>query len=273
MTLLLDSVSYRYAGAPSPSLVGLDLEVRPGEVIGVSGANESGKSTLALVASGLAPGTIGGELRGSVRIDGLDTAAARPHELAQRCGVLFQNPRTQLSGTAGTVFEEVAFGPRNLGLPVAGVVERVEGALHLLSIADLAPRDPERLSGGQAQLVALASVLAMQPTYLVLDEPTSQLDPLGTRLVGGALIALAARGGTGLLLVEHKSDLLERVCTRVVVLQEGRIALAGTARQVLVDPRLQELAVDPPAAVRLTRAVEAAGLSLDPDALAEVAAS
>ena len=192
MSLSLRSVTYRYAGSSRRVLRSLDLSIERGEVLGVVGANDAGKSTLCLVAAGLAPTTIGGRLDGEVAIDGAPSAGARPHELAQRCGVLFQNPVTQLSGTTSTVWEEIAFGPRNLGLALEAIVERVAWALSLLNIDVLAPRDPARLSGGQAQLVALAAVLAMRPSYLVLDEPTSQLDPHGTELAGEALGRLAA---------------------------------------------------------------------------------
>jgi energy-coupling factor transporter ATP-binding protein EcfA2 len=256
----LSGVRYRYAGASAPALAAIDLRLEPGRVVGVAGANESGKSTLCLVAAGLAPGVIGGRLDGSVRIDGLETTAMRPHELAQHCGLLFQNAATQLSNTTATVFEEVAFGPCNLGLPVAEVVERVWWALRAVGVDDLAPRDPARLSGGQGQLVALASVLALRPRYLVLDEPTSELDPAGTRLVAEALARIARETGVGILLVEHKTDVLAQIADEVVVLDRGTVGLWGPAATGLADPRLVELGVEPPAAVRLERAVRASGL-------------
>jgi energy-coupling factor transporter ATP-binding protein EcfA2 len=261
--LHLTDVSYRYAGAANPTLHDLTLAVERGAVLGLAGANESGKSTLCLVASGMAPGTAGGTLAGSVTIDGAPTTDLKPYELAQRCGILFENAVTQLSGTSRSVWEEVAFGPRNLGLPLDEVAARVQDALAALTIEALAPRDPQRLSGGQAQLVALASVLALRPAYLVLDEPTSQLDPQGTHLVGDALARLAGESGTGVLLVEHKTDLLARMAGRVVVLSEGRIVLDGSAAEVLADERLSELGVQPPSAVTLHRALQAAGRRVD----------
>ncbi|MEA2661672.1 MAG: energy-coupling factor transport system ATP-binding protein [Chloroflexota bacterium] len=269
MAIELRGVSYRYPGTSRLVLVDVDLAIAPGEVVGVAGANESGKSTLCLIASGLAPGVVGGKLQGSVAIDGAETATLKPFELAQRCGILFQNSVTQLSGTSRNVWEEIAFGPRNLGLPVSEVVERVEESMTALRIGELAARDPQRLSGGQAQLVALAAVLALRPAYLVLDEPTSQLDPQGTLLVGDALAAIAAEAGTGILLVEHKSDLLARMAGRVVVLDAGRLVLQGAAAQVLADPALAHLGVRPPSAVELATAARAAGVKLDPAVLAE----
>jgi energy-coupling factor transport system ATP-binding protein len=267
----LTAVRYRYAGASRPTLGSVDLRLEPGRVVGVAGANESGKTTLCLVASGFAPGVVGGHLEGSVRIDGLETSSISTHALALHCGLLFQNAATQLSNTTATVFEEVAFGPCNLGLPVADVVERVWWALGAVGIADLAPRDPARLSGGQGQLVALASVLALRPRYLVLDEPTSELDPAGTALVADALARVASETGAGILLVEHKTDVLARIADEVVVLAEGSVVLAGPASEVLADERLAALGVTPPARVRLERDLRASGLEL-PASLAEAMA-
>ena len=172
----------------------------------------------------------------------------------------FQNPATQLSGVTGSVFEEVALGPMNLGLPARETVERAKTALATLRIEALAERAPRRLSGGQAQLVVIASLLAMRPAHLVLDEPTAQLDPEGTRLVAEALRDLAATG-TALLVVEHKTDLLDGLCDRIVVLDGGRLVASGPTAEVLADPRLEEWGVEPPSRVRIARALDGAGIA------------
>lgn len=257
--LELRGVGYRYAGYANAVLHEIDLRLADGEIVGVVGANEAGKSTLCLVASGLAPGSIGGGLTGTVAIDGQDMAGRPLHEFSTRVGIGFQNPATQLSGVTGSVFEEVALGPMNLGLPARESVERTKEALATLGIGHLAEREPRRLSGGQAQLVVIASLLAMRPAHLVLDEPTAQLDPEGTRLVGEALRALAGTG-TALLVVEHKTDLLAGLCSRVVVLDAGRIVVDGAADEVLADPRLDAWGVEPPSSVRLARAMAAQGV-------------
>jgi energy-coupling factor transporter ATP-binding protein EcfA2 len=231
------------------------------------GANEAGKSTLCLVASGLAPGSIGGGLTGIVSIDGISMAGRPLHEFATRVGIGFQTPATQLSGVTGTVFEEVALGPMNLGLPARETVARTKAALATLDIGELAEREPRRLSGGQAQLVVIASLLAMRPAHLVLDEPTAQLDPEGTRLVGEALRELAA-AGTALLVVEHKTDLLDGLCHRIVLIDGGRIELDGPAAEVLADARLEAAGVEPPARVRLAQGIAARGL--DPAMLGQL---
>jgi energy-coupling factor transport system ATP-binding protein len=260
VTLSLERVSYRYAGAADAVLHDIDLTLAPGRVVGLVGPNGAGKSTLCVVAVGLAPRTIGGELSGSVRIDDIDTAGATAPELAQRAGILFEEPHTQLASSAPSVWEEIAFGPRNLALPLDEVVERTWTAIDALGIGTIAERDPGRLSGGQAQLVALAGVLALRPRYLVLDEPTSQLDPLGTRLVGEALARAARSTGAGILIVEHKTNLLARLCDEVAVISDGRLVLRGSADEVLADERLSEWGVAQPAELRLRRAVESAGL-------------
>jgi energy-coupling factor transporter ATP-binding protein EcfA2 len=255
----LRGVTYRYAGAPRPSLREVDLLLPDGEVVGVVGPSEAGKSTLCLVVSGLAPRTVGGTLTGSIRLDGEETGPLAMHELAGRIGITFASPGTQLTGVAGTVFEEVAFGPMNLGLPRDEVIARTWRALQTLHVAPLAERDPARLSGGQQQLVALAGLLALAPRHLVLDEPTAQLDPAGTRLVADALAELAA-GGASILIAEQKTDLLAAICDRVVVLQEGRAVRDAPAGEVLADPALEALGVAAPAGVRLARAAERAGV-------------
>jgi energy-coupling factor transporter ATP-binding protein EcfA2 len=262
--LELQGVGYRYAGYAARVLHDIDLTLADGEIVGVVGANEAGKSTLSLVTSGLAPGSIGGQLTGDVRIDGASMAGRPLHEFSTRVGIGFQNPATQLSGVTGSVFEEVALGPMNLGLARRETVERTKAALATLGIEQLAEREPRRLSGGQGQLVVIASLLAMRPGHLVLDEPTAQLDPEGSRLVAEALRDLASTG-TALLVVEHKTDLLDGLCERVVVLEGGRIVLDGPTGSVLEDPRLVAWGVDPPSRVRLARTLEARGL--DPTAV------
>ncbi len=250
--LTLEAVSYRYAGARGASLRDVSLELRDGEVVGIVGPSEAGKTTLALVASGLAPRAIGGQLRGTVRLDGVDLAGRAMHEVAAQVAIGFQNPATQLSGVTETVFEEVAFGPMNLGVPRNEVIARTWDALAALRIEPLAERDPARLSGGQQQLVAIAGLLALRPRHLVLDEPTAQLDPAGTTLVAEAL-ATIARDGASICVVEQKTDLLAGLADRVAVVAAGRIAFEGQAGDVLGDPRLSELGVAEPATVRLRR--------------------
>jgi energy-coupling factor transporter ATP-binding protein EcfA2 len=271
--LQLTGATYRYAGYAKPVLHEVDLRLDDGEIVGLVGPNEAGKSTLCLVASGLAPTSIGGDLQGTLTLDGTPAAGLRTHELAERVVVAFQNPNTQRSGIAGTVFEEIALGPMNLGLPVAETVARTREAIGRLRLEHLIQRDPLRLSGGQAQLVGIASLLAMRPRHIILDEPTAQLDPAGTRLVGEALRALTETG-TSLLIAEHKTDLLDRLCGRIIAIDGGRIVLDGPTAEVFDDPRLAALGVEPPPRARLGRALADRGVdpSVVADALAAAAA-
>ena len=267
--LELSLVSYRYPGYARTVLHDIELRLGDGEIVGLVGPNDAGKSTLCLVAAGLAPASIGGVLKGTLTLDDTPADGLRTHQLAERVVVGFQNPNTQRSGLAATVFEEIAVGPMNLGLEVRETVARTREAIARLRLEPLVERDPQRLSGGQAQLVAIASLLAMRPRHVILDEPTAQLDPEGTRLVGEALRALAD-GGTSLLIAEHKTDLLDGLCQRVVVIDAGTLVRDGATGDVLTDPELEMLGVEPPARIRLRRAAEAAGL--DPRVLEGVGA-
>jgi len=259
MTLTLAGVGYRYAGARRPSLLDVSIDLHDGIVVGLAGASESGKTTMCLVLSGLAPRTIGGQIKGHVTLNGADVDGWPMHQLSQRIGIGFQNPTTQLSQVAESVFEEVAFGPMNVALPRDEVVARTWAALVALGIDGLAERDPRRLSGGQQQLVAIAGLLALRPDHLVLDEPTAQLDPAGTRMVGDAIRRLASEGAS-ILVAEQKTDLLADVAAEVIVLDGGRVVMQGSAAEVLGDPRLADVGVAPPAAVSLARAAAEAGV-------------
>jgi energy-coupling factor transporter ATP-binding protein EcfA2 len=148
----------------------------------------------------------------------------------------------------------------NLAVERGEVIERSWSALDTLGIAELADRDPRRLSGGQQQLVAMAGLLAMRPQHLILDEPTAQLDPAGTRLVGDAIARLAADGAS-ILVTEQKTDLLAAIANDVLALSDGRVALRGPAHDVLRDPALAELGISEPSAIRLGRLLTAAGVA------------
>lgn len=220
--LELRGVTYRYPGERRPVLEGVSLAIRRGEIVGVTGPNEAGKSTLCLVAAGLAPASVGGKLAGEVLVGGETLAGLRAWEIATRVGIVFAEPAGQLSGVSDTVLAEVAFGPVNLGLLATESRARAEQTLERLGIADLADRHPNRLSGGQQQLVAIASMLAMASRALVLDEPVAELDLDGKRLLGEALHSLA-RAGTAILVTEHDLDFIGALCHRTLAIEGGRL--------------------------------------------------
>jgi len=200
----LEGVSYWYPGQALPAVAAFSLQVEAGEVVGLTGANESGKTTVCLLAAGLAPRVVGGRVEGRIALPAAVT-------------MLFDAPAAQVTGLHATVFDEVAFGPCNLALPVETVESRTRSALAALGIAGFAGRHPDRLSGGERQLVALAGLLAMRPSHLALDEPLGRLDEEGSALVGAAIRDLAA-AGTALLVAEHNLSFLAEVATRVVAL-------------------------------------------------------
>ncbi len=223
---------------------GLNLEVGAGERLAVLGPSEAGKSTLALTLQGLIPRMIKGEFRGRVEVAGVSTVSLRPCQLASRVGTLFQDFEAQLFSTR--VDQEVAFGPENLGLPREELRRRVRDSLTLVGLEGLAARDPTTLSGGQKQLLALAAVLALQPRLLILDEPTSDLDPLRVEELLATLSKLSLL--QGLTLIVLGADLrLARYCSRLVLLSEGRVAADGVPAQVLRQVDIfRQLGLRPP---------------------------
>jgi energy-coupling factor transporter ATP-binding protein EcfA2 len=209
---------------------GLSLEIAPGERVAVLGPSEAGKSTLALCLQGLIPRMIKGEFRGGLEVAGASTVSLRPRQLASRVGTLFQDFEAQLFCTR--LDQEVAFGPENLGLPREDLRRRVRESLALVGLNDLEGRDPATLSGGQKQLLALAAVLALAPQLLILDEPTSDLDPLRVEELLAALGRLSRIQGLTLLLLG--ADLrLARHCSRLLLLAGGRVVADGPPEMVL----------------------------------------
>jgi energy-coupling factor transporter ATPase len=219
------SFAYRASGKPLVALRDVSLDVGPGETVAVLGANGSGKSTLARLANGLLlPDS------GSVTVDGRDTRdAARTREIRERVAIVMQHPDDQIVAT--TVEDDAAFGPENLGLERSEIRQRVDEALAAVGLVGLERREPHLLSGGQKQRLAIAGALAVQPEYLVLDEPTSMLDPEGRRDVA-AVIERLGGSGKGILLVTH--DLTEAArANRVVVLDHGGIVYAGLLEELI----------------------------------------
>ena len=231
----LERVSYSYPGTPTPALREISLEVPEGQFLAVVGPNGAGKSTLAYTLAGFVPHFYHGSLTGSVTVDGKDTVQTPLNELVLSVGLILQNPFNQISGTKFTVREEIAFGLENLGVPRDEMGERVAEVMAVVGISDLAGRSPLSLSGGQMQRVAIASILAMQPRILVLDEPTSQLDPIGSKEVFAAVRALVAEGKTTVVMIEHKLEWVAVFTDRVVALVGGELAADGSPRDVLTE--------------------------------------
>jgi energy-coupling factor transporter ATP-binding protein EcfA2 len=235
----LNNVTYKYPLTNSPALQNVNLQVAEGEFVAVVGPNGAGKSTLCYALAGFVPHFFKGELTGMVEVDGKDLLKSTLSEWVLNVGLAFQNPFNQISGAKYTVFEELAFGLENIGVPREEMKSRVDAAMKLTGISDLTDRSPYSLSGGQQQRVALTSILVMQPRVLVLDEPTSQMDPIGTREVFGVIRTMAERGMT-VILVEHKVEWIAQFADRVIALHDGQVLLEGTPAEVLTSDLLPE---------------------------------
>lgn len=235
----IKNLTYQYPITDQPALQDLNLEIEEGEFLAIIGPNGAGKSTLCYTLAGFIPHFFQGELSGSVQVGDLETSSSTLNQWVLTVGLAFQNPFNQISGSKFTVYEEIAFGLENIGVPREEMKTRVEKALELTGISDLADRSPYALSGGQQQRVALTSILVMEPRVLVLDEPTSQLDPIGTRQVFRVIKEMSDQGMT-VVLSEHKVEWIAEFADRVIALQEGKIILDGEPGQVLTSPLLQE---------------------------------
>ena len=235
----LKNVTYKYPLTNAPVLKNINLKVEDGEFVAIVGPNGAGKSTLCYTIAGFVPHFFKGEMTGTVEALGMESQDSSLHEWVLNVGLAFQNPFNQISGAKYTVFEEIAFGLENIGIPRDEMMTRVEDAMKLTGISDLADRTPYSLSGGQQQRVALTSILVMQPKVLVLDEPTSQMDPIGTREVFVVIHKMAEQGMT-VILVEHKVEWIAHFADRVIALKDGQILLEGTPEEVLTSRLVEE---------------------------------
>lgn len=263
--MALHDVSITYPDAAAAAPRGISLAVRPGEVVLVLGPSGSGKSTLTLAMNGLIPHSVPAGISGRIDVAGLDTTTTPVARLSTHVAMVFQDPDAQL--VTGTVLDEVAFGPENLRLPVAEVLARAESALRRVGLWERRAENPERLSGGGRQRLAIACALAMGSGILVLDEPTANLDPAGIDDVYAALRDVVARGDRTIVLVEHNLDQAVALATRVVALDAaGRLVADGPVDDVLRRraAELHGLGVWLPTAALAALRLRAAGYPLDP---------
>ena len=235
----IENVNYKYPLEEKQALKNINIEIKKGEFWAVIGKNGSGKTTFCNMLRRFVPDFYKGELTGKITLEDKELKDYSQKELVQKIGFVFQNPFTQISGVKDTVFEEIAYGLENLGLKKEEIIFKVEKILKLLEIEKLRDRNPYDLSGGQKQRVALASIIAMNPDILVIDEPTSQLDPKGTEDIF-KIINLMANEGKTIILVEHKLELIAEYAQNILVLDEGEIILSGKAEEVLNNKILLE---------------------------------
>ncbi len=257
--LEIASLSFRYPDAPRKAVVDFDLAVEGGEVVVLAGPSGCGKSTLLRAINGLIPHMYSGEYGGEVRVDGSSVKSSSMRDLAQTVGFLFQNPENQIF--MFSVERDVAFGLENLGVPRQEMRRRVDEAIGLLGIETLSQRAPHELSDGQKQRVALAGVLAMRPKLIILDEPTSLLDPKTASELVDLVAKLRKELGTTFVVVEHRLDLLVKVADRIVVMNQGAKVLDGPPREVLFGEEAEGYGVAVPAVTRVQKMLARGGLA------------
>ena len=240
--IILDDVSYTYPTSVNPVIKHINLSLAKGKIYALVGRNGSGKTTFCNIIRGFVPHFYHGTLTGDVIINGKNIKDEDLGSLALEIGYVFQNPFNQISGIKETVFEELAYGLENFGVPREEIIKRVEEMIEIVKLSELQDKNPMELSGGQQQRVALASILIMDPDIIVIDEPTSQLDPQATESVFKIIEFMKNKGKT-IILVEHKIDLIAEFADEVIIIDDGEIKLHDVAEKVLIDERLNEWGV------------------------------
>ncbi|WP_136799245.1 energy-coupling factor ABC transporter ATP-binding protein [Desulfosediminicola ganghwensis] len=238
-----DKLTYHYPGSSQPSLKAVSVKISEGEFVAVIGANNSGKSTLCYAFTGVVPQLYRGKMTGRVLINGTDSREKTVSEIAQHVGLVLQVPCNQMSGVRYTVFEEVAFGLENQGIARGEMTRQVEKVLAIMGLEKYSACSPYHLSGGQQQRLALATVLAVDPAILVLDEPTTFLDPQGAKLTFDILRRLQQQGKT-VVIAEQKLDLIAEYADRVLAFDKGRLVMDGPPGDVLTSPMIKSIRLD-----------------------------
>ncbi len=224
-------LGFKYVGSASSAIESVNLSIREGEFVLLTGPSGCGKTTLCRCLNGLIPNFYQGETTGELQVDGVSVSSQLTSELSRKVGYVFQNPENQLF--ALTVEKDIAFGPENLGLSRDVIRERVDWAMDTTGTRELKDLAPYELSGGQQQRVALAGVLAMEPSVVVLDEPTSFLDPRTAEGIVNAVDGLRREHGITIIVVEHRLDLVARYADRIVVMDRGKVVDDGGLVEVL----------------------------------------
>jgi len=243
--------SFTYEGVSSPALSNVNLKIEYGEIAILAGPSGCGKTTLLRSVIGLIPHMYAGKRSGQVIVDGIDVSMSTVKDLAKSVGYVFQNPENQIF--MFSVERDVAFGLENLGVSPREIRERVNWAMQLVGIEHLANRAPHELSDGQRQRVALAGVLSMKPKILILDEPTSLLDPTTAIELISTLKRLNESLNITVIVVEHRLELLLQIATKLVIMSSGRIIHCGHPREVIMQDDLPSLGIGVPAVTKLHR--------------------
>lgn len=255
------NITYTYPLAEKPSVSDIDIKLEKGKFYTILGANGSGKTTICNILRGFIPNFFQGKMEGEIILDGKNLEEYTLGELSSRIGYVFQNPFNQITGARDTVYGEIAYGLENFGVPVEEIKERVDRIMEITNTSYLKDKNPFELSGGQQQRVALASVLVLEPDVLIIDEPTSQLDPQETERVFDIIKKMKNMGKT-ILLVEHKIELVAEYSDDILVLENGKLIRFGEKHDVLSEIELQNHGVMLPQTVILADKMRKKGLNL-----------
>ena len=263
----VENLKYRYPNTTKLALDGLDFEIEKGSFVGIIGENGAGKSTLCQAFNGLVPGFFKGAYGGKVLIEDIEVAKTTVSKLCQKVGLVFQNPFNQLSGAKETVFEEIAFGLQNFGVPKEEMISRVNEVMELLDIAAYRDRNPFDLSGGQMQRVALAGILAMKPEVLILDEPTAGLDPAGRDEILDLVARMHRERNMTVILVSHSMEDVAKYVERIIVMNHGQVMFDDTPKEVFRHYKeLEAIGLAAPQVTYLMHELKEHGLSVDTEA-------
>lgn len=253
--IVVEHLKYKYPQTDKLALDDISFTVNKGEFIGIVGKNNSGKSTLCQALVGLVPLFYKGAYGGKVFIDDMEVSKSDISEICRKAGIVFQNPFNQVTGSKITVYEEIAFGLENMGIPRGEMIERIDEAMELLDISKYKDRNPFDLSGGQMQRMAIASIIAMRPEVIILDEPTSQLDPQGSEEVFKAVQALSKKG-ISIIMVEHKIEKIAQYSDKVMLLNDGKLIAFDTPQKLFSMDNILDYGIAPPAFTQICRGLE-----------------
>ncbi|GBO54291.1 ABC transporter related [Pseudanabaena sp. lw0831] len=258
---VLDKVSYIYPNAKETVLKDISLTIKKGEFLGIIGATGAGKTTLCLALTGIVPQFYGGRFFGIIAIAGLDTLDHPVSELARHVGIVFEDPEIQI--TATSVENEIAFALENLCVPREEILRRIPIVLKSVRLAGFEKKNPQELSGGQKQRLAIAAALALQPDLLILDEPTSQLDPIGSQEVFATVRELKEELGVAIVMVSHAAEEMAEFCDRIALLSQGKLIAVGTPDEIYSKVNLlQQNKLRPPEVAQAFSQIQQKGINI-----------
>ncbi len=245
LAIEIEDLWFKYPLSEDWVLKGIDIDIKEGEFVAIMGPSGCGKSTLLYILAGIIPNMIRGEIRGSIKVLGKEILNLRPEEIVRNIGFVFQNPDSQL--LMPTAIEEVIMGLENLGLPREEILARAWNVIKYVGLEGKARQSPRSLSAGEKQILAIASVLALKPKILILDEPTSMLDHIGTAKVLGLIERLKREAEITTIVVEHRIEWAVEVADKIAIMSDGRIEAYGDPREVFGNPNLiRKIGIRPP---------------------------